>query len=65
VTDAMIAVVLVARAALSFGVFSGLEITVESWATLARVFGWRSLKGRAEATSWQERLVAFPCTMYS
>jgi hypothetical protein len=49
----MIALVLVARAALSFGVFSGLEITVESWATLARVFGWRSLKGRAEATSWQ------------
>jgi len=39
------------RAALFFGLFSGLKITFESWATLARVFAWRSLKDRAEARS--------------
>ncbi len=39
------------QAALFFGFFSGLKITFESWATLARIFGWQSLKDRAASAS--------------
>jgi hypothetical protein len=35
------------QAVLFFGFFAALKVTFESWATLARVFGWRSLQDRA------------------
>jgi hypothetical protein len=39
--------VVTGRAAIFFGFFGALKITFESWASLARWFGWRSLKDRA------------------
>lgn len=39
------------RAAIFLGLFAGLKFTFEMWATLARTFGWRSLKDRQEAES--------------
>ena len=37
------------RASFFLGLFAGLKLTWEVWGTLARMFGWRSLKDRESA----------------
>ena len=37
---------LTGRPAIFFGLFAGLKVTFETWGTLARRLGWRSLKDR-------------------
>jgi hypothetical protein len=38
---------LTGRPAIFFGLFAGLKVIFELWASMARLFGWRSLKDRA------------------
>ena len=37
------------RASFFLGLFAGLKLTWEVWGTLARMFGWRSMKDRESA----------------
>jgi hypothetical protein len=35
------------KAAIFIGMFAALKLTFESWSTVARLLGWRSLRERA------------------